>query len=70
VGADPSLSVIKAYDAKREKPSQSGDALADRISYVIGPDGKVLFALTDSNPTKHVQDTLAFIKQWREQHPR
>jgi len=70
VGADPSLSVIKAYDAKREKPSQSGDTLADRISYVIGPDGKVLFALTDSNPTKHVQDTLAFVKQWREQHPR
>ncbi len=69
VGADPSLSVIKAYDAKREKPSQSGDTLADRISYVIGPDGKVLFALTDSNPTKHVQDTLAFVKQWREQHP-
>jgi peroxiredoxin len=62
--------VIKAYDAKREKPSQSGDTLADRISYVIGPDGKVLFALTDSNPTKHVQDTLAFVKQWREQHPR
>ena len=70
VGADPSLSVIKAYDAKREKPSQSGDALADRISYVIGPDGKVLFALTDSNPTKHIEDTFAFIKQWREQHPR
>jgi peroxiredoxin len=61
--------VIKAYDAKREKPSQSGDALADRISYVIGPDGKVLFALTDSNPIKHVQDALAFVKHWREQHP-
>ena len=69
VGADPSLSVIKAYDAKREKPSQAGDTLADRISYVIGPDGKVLFALTDSNPIKHVQDALAFVKQWREQHP-
>jgi peroxiredoxin len=37
---------------------------------VIGPDGKVLFALTDSNPIKHVQDTLAFVKQWREQHQR
>ena len=35
VGADPSLSVIKAYDAKREKPSQSGDALADRISLTL-----------------------------------
>ena len=57
--------MINAYDAKREKPSQSGDTLADRISYVIGPDGKVLFALTDSNPTRHVQDTLAFVKQWR-----
>lgn len=68
VGADPSLSVIKAYDAKRKRPDASGETLADRISYVIGPDGKVIYALVDTNPVKHVENALAFVKQWREEH--
>lgn len=70
VGADPSLSVIRAYDAKREKPSASGEALADRISYVILPDGKVAYSLVDSNPVKHVESTLEFVRKWREEHKR
>ncbi len=67
VGADPSLSTIKAYDAKREKPGASGETVADRISYVI-VDGKVVFALTDSNPVKHVESTLDFLRKWRDEH--
>jgi thioredoxin-dependent peroxiredoxin len=67
VGADPSLSVIKAYDARREKPSASGEVLADRISYVIA-DGKIVYAFTDSNPVKHVENTLAFVREWRSAH--
>jgi len=69
VGADPGLSVIKAYDAKREKPSASGETLADRISYVIA-DGKIVFALTDSNPVKHVENALAFVREWQAAHPK
>jgi peroxiredoxin len=69
VGADPSLTTIKAYDAKREKPGASGETLADRISYVI-VDGKILFALTDSNPVKHVESTLEFVRKWREENKR
>jgi peroxiredoxin Q/BCP len=68
VGADPSLSVINAYDAKRDRPSASGETLADRISYVITPDGKVVYAFADSNPVKHVENTLAFVRKWQEDH--
>ncbi len=67
VGADPGLSTIKAYDAKREKPGASGETVADRISYVI-VDGKVVFALNDSNPVKHVESTLDFVRKWRDEH--
>ncbi len=70
VAADPAFSVINAYDAKRLKPSASGDAVADRISYVIIPDGTVAFSLTDANPTLHVESTLAFVRKWREQNHR
>jgi peroxiredoxin len=66
VAADPSFSVINAYDAKRLKPAANGDTVADRISYVILPDGKVAFSLTDANLSKHVQDTLEFVRKWRE----
>lgn len=68
VAADPTLSVITAYDAKRLKPSANGDTVAERISYVILPDGKVAFSLTDSNPTRHVESTLEFVRKWREEH--
>lgn len=68
IGADPNFSVINAYDAKRLKPNAAGEAVADRISYVILPDGKVAFALVDSNPVKHVEETLAFVRKWHEEH--
>ncbi len=68
VGADPSLSTIKAYDARRDKPSPSGGDVADRISYVIA-DGKIVFALVDTNPINHVQSALEFVRKWRTEHP-
>lgn len=70
VAADPAFSVINAYDAKRLKPSAAGDTVADRISYVILPDGKVAFALTDSNPSRHVEATLEFVRRWRAENKR
>jgi len=67
IGADPSLSTIKAYDAKREKATATGDVVADRISYVIA-DGKIVFALVDSNPINHVASTLDFVRKWQGEH--
>lgn len=68
VGADPDLSVIRSYDAQRIPPTAAGDIVSDRISYVIGPDQKVLFAYADSSPEKHVETTLAAVRKWRETH--
>jgi len=67
VGADPSFLVIKAYDAAFNIPVV-GAAFANRISYVISPEGKILYAYSDSSAEKHIENTLAVVKKWREEH--
>jgi len=69
VGADPSFSVIKAYDAAFNIPLV-GTAFANRISYVISPEGKILYAYSDSNAEKHIENTLAVVRKWHEEHKR
>jgi peroxiredoxin len=69
VAADPELSVIRAYDALRVAPRPSGDTVSERISYVIAPDGKVIYSYLDPAPDKHIENTLAIVRQWREEHP-
>jgi thioredoxin-dependent peroxiredoxin len=69
VAADPSMAVIRAYDAANLLGLMpSGKEVADRISYVIAPDGKVIYAYSDPAPEKHIENTLAAVRQWREQH--
>ncbi len=69
VGADPAMSVIRAYDAANLLSRMpAGQEIADRISYVIAPDGKVIYAYSDPAPDKHIENTLAAVRQWREQH--
>jgi CBS domain-containing protein len=53
VGADPGFSVINDYDAAFNIPLV-GAAFADRISYVISPEGRILYAYSDSNAEKHI----------------
>lgn len=65
VAADPSGTVIKAYDTVMVK----NPAYADRTSYVIAPDRAVIFALTDGDPYKHVAQTMDAVKRWRAAHP-
>jgi peroxiredoxin len=65
VGADPDLSVINAYDAKFE-----GRAMANRISYVISPEGKIVSSYTDRDAAKHIEIALAAVRKWREEHKR
>ena len=64
VGADPSFSVIKAYDA-----SFAG-IFAKRISYVIAPDGTILEAHQDSEADSHIQTALEAVRQWQAAHKR
>ena len=64
VAADPDETVIKSYDAVLAiKPEY-----ANRTSYVIAPDGKVLMSYTDLNPDKHVELTLAAVQKWHDEH--
>jgi peroxiredoxin Q/BCP len=64
VAADPDETVIKAYDAVYDKRPE----YANRVSYVIAPDGKVIYAYAAMDPTKHVENTLAAVKAWRDKH--
>jgi hypothetical protein len=41
-----------------------GAAFANRISYVISPEGKILYAYSDSNAEKHIENTLAVVRKW------
>ncbi len=61
-----SKDTIKAFDATLAiKPDLSG-----RTSYVIAPDGKVLFAWSNlTNPIEHVTRTKAAVKAWKASRP-
>ncbi|WP_200932447.1 peroxiredoxin [Pseudorhodoferax sp. Leaf267] len=58
VAADASAKVIKAYDAQS---SWSAD-MSDRISYVIGKDGRIAFTHHGPDPQAHVQNTLKAVE--------
>jgi thioredoxin-dependent peroxiredoxin len=60
VAADPDLKVIRAYDSAMVRAGNA--AVADRISYVIAPDGKIVYAYSDRDPDKHVENTMAAVK--------
>jgi peroxiredoxin Q/BCP len=59
VAADPDRHIMKEYDA-----AMMLTTWANRTSYVISPQGKVLYSYTALNPDKHVENTLAVVKQW------
>ena len=64
VASDQSQSVMKSFDAVM----QTRPEYANRISYVIAPDGKILYEYMSLNPTKHVEKTLQALKSWSEGH--
>jgi peroxiredoxin Q/BCP len=65
VAADPDQHIMKAYDAVlKAKPT-----LADRTSYVISPEGTILYSYTALNPDQHVANTLAAVKKWAADRP-
>lgn len=62
VAADTDLAVAKSYDAVLPAHPQ----YANRTSYVIAPDGKILYAYTNLDPAKHVENTLAALRAWKD----
>ena len=61
VAADTDHKIMKSYDAVMPVMSD----YANRTSYVITPDGKVLYSYTALSPDKHVENTLAALKKWK-----
>lgn len=44
-------------------------SMSDRTSYVIAPDGKVIFVYSALSAEGHVSKTLAAVKAWKAAHP-
>lgn len=65
VGSDPDGKVIKAYDAKMLPLGNT----SKRVSYVIKPDGKILYVFDAMNPKEHVSKTLEAVKTWKSSQP-
>ncbi|APR37682.1 peroxiredoxin [Paraburkholderia sp. SOS3] len=64
VAADSDAKVIGAYDAGLPMH----DSMANRVSYVIAPDGKIIYEYTSMSPDKHVENTMQAVKQWAATH--
>jgi peroxiredoxin len=63
VASDPDLSISKAYDAKILFTHYS-----NRTSYVIAPDGKIIYSYSALDPDKHVENTMAAVAKWQAEH--
>ena len=61
VGADKDARIIQAYKAQ----IASRPDMADRISYVISPDGRIVHVHHDANPEGHVASTLKAVERLR-----
>jgi peroxiredoxin Q/BCP len=64
VASDADQSITKAYDAVlAAKPEY-----ANRTSYVIAPDGTIVYEFTALSPDKHVANTMAAVQKWEAAH--
>lgn len=64
--AAASPEIIKSYDVLLTKPDGTATTLTSRTSFVIAPNGRVLFAHTDMSPADHVRMTLAAVQKYNQ----
>ena len=63
VASDEQQAVIKSFDvALPTRPEY-----ANRISYVIAPNGKIVYEYMSLNPMKHVEKTLGALRAWKKE---
>lgn len=65
VASDESKNVIKAYDALM----QTRPDFANRITYLIAPGGKVVYQYKSLDPQRHIDKTLAALREWTQTQP-
>ena len=61
VAADVNQTVMKSYDAILPSHPQ----YANRTSYVIAPNGTIIYTYTSLDPSLHVENTLTALKAWK-----
>ena len=62
VASDADKKISAAYDANLFFTSYT-----NRTSYVIAPDGTIVYEYTALNPDKHVENTMAAVAKWQAQ---
>src|SRR5580693_5649386 len=64
VASDADQKITKEYDAVLAiKPEY-----ANRTSYVIAPNGKIIYQYTAMDPNQHVGNTMAAVEKWNAEH--
>ena len=64
VASDADGGIMKAYDSVLPDHPE----YANRTSYVIVPTGQIIYSYTAMNPDKHVENTMAAVKKWQDEH--
>jgi thioredoxin-dependent peroxiredoxin len=64
VASDADGSIMKAYDSVLPTHPE----YANRTSYVIAPTGVIIYSYTAMAPDKHVENTMAAVKKWQDEH--
>src|ERR1700728_3453822 len=64
VASDADGSVMKEYDAILPQRPE----FANRTSYVIAPTGEIIYPYTELKPEAHVENTMAAVKKWQDEH--
>ncbi|MCW4590852.1 peroxiredoxin [Gluconacetobacter entanii] len=64
VASDPTGTIARLYDSRMPVVHY-----ASRTSYVIAPDGKIIFTYSAMSPDEHVRRTLDAIRAWRAGQP-
>ncbi|MDG2534353.1 peroxiredoxin [Sphingomonas sp. HITSZ_GF] len=66
--AAASPEIIKGYDVALTKPDGTVTKITSRTSYVIAPNGKILFAHTDMSPASHIRLSLEAVQKYKAAH--
>jgi peroxiredoxin Q/BCP len=63
--AAASEGLIASYDVRLKKPDGTATGISDRTSYVIAPNGKIIFAHTEMAPMNHISLSLEAVQKYK-----
>jgi len=65
VASDEKQAVIRSFDAvMKTRPEY-----ANRVTYVIAPDGSIIYNYQSLNPARHIEKTLGALRAWAQRKP-